>query len=109
MKRITMLSLVLLAACGGEKLTAREVCQDIAFTVCQIAVSCGQIPESGEGNCAIDFEEKCCPDWGCDWESEQTPDGSAACAEALQADSCDIFGSSLPPECPAPRGGLRDV
>lgn len=105
MRRFIVL-VVMLAGCE-QGLTAREVCQSLAWDVCHIQQECGVYPEVYTETCITRFVDECCPDYGCDWESTQTADDQAECSDTLWELTCDALGRPLPPGCPAPKGGLK--
>jgi hypothetical protein len=98
MNRLSLL-VALLVGCGGsDPGNQRELCQDVAATLCARAQSCD--PEADRVACAEDATAACCREANCDGPPLLDDVESARCFAAIDRTSCsDLADRRLPGEC----------
>jgi len=98
--RLLGLSLVLLVACGGHKLTFRSACESVGNAVCTRVAQCSP---PGVTNCAQTFVQTCCAATAnCD--AEITDQGAQAAIDKCVADEkvldcASVENGDLPASC----------
>jgi len=103
MKRICLLIPCLLA-CGSSDATQRELCHDIAASLCTRADACD--PLIDQAACAERAATACCAESNCEGPPLLDGTQSALCLAAIDRMTCSALDDGPPRECEPPRQAM---